>query len=255
MSSIASFKTSRKTDTDEWQLRVDLAAAFRLAVMHDWHEAVANHFSVVTEEGGAKFLMNARWMHFSRIQASNLLHLDADDPSTMKRPDAPDLTAWCLHGRLHKNLPQARCVLHVHTKYATALAALQDPEIKPIDQNTARFYNRAAYDLGYSGMASSNDEGDRLAHILGNKRTMMMGNHGVLVTGSTVAEAFDTLYYLERACRTLVLAYSTGQPLHIMSHEVAERTAREWEDYGGQDVAHFDEMKRILDEREPSYAE
>ena len=255
MNTVAPLKTSGYFDTSEWQLRVDLAAAFRLAAVHDWHEAVANHFSLATENDGSKFLMNAKWMHFTRINASNLLLLDANDQTTMQRADAPDITAWCLHGRLHKNLPQARCILHVHPKYATALAALQEPEIKPIDQTTARFYNRVAYDLGYSGMANSDDEGDRLAKLMGNKSSMMMGNHGVLVAGKSVAEAYDKLYYLERACRTMVLAYSTGQPLHIMSQDVAERTAREWEDYGEQDVAHFEEMKLLLDAQDPSYAE
>jgi ribulose-5-phosphate 4-epimerase/fuculose-1-phosphate aldolase len=135
------------------------------------------------------------------------------------------------------------------------LATLKDPEIKPIDQTSARFYNRVAYDLGFSGMANSNEEGDRLARLMGNKSIMMMGNHGVLVTGRSVAEAYDKLYYLERACQTLVLAYSTGQPVNVMSQEVAERTAREWEDYGDQDIAHFEEMKHLLDVEDPSYAE
>jgi ribulose-5-phosphate 4-epimerase/fuculose-1-phosphate aldolase len=255
MSSVSSLKTGKHPATGEWQLRVDLAAAFRLAVMHDWHEGVGNHFSLATDGSGSKFLMNPKWRYFSRITASSLLHLDSGDHSTMDRPDAPDITAWFLHGRLHSNLPHARCILHVHPKYATALAALADPEIKPIDQNTARYYNRVAYDLGYSGMANSAEQGDRLSQLLGNKSVMMMGNHGVLVIGNSVAEAYDKLYYLERACRTLVLAYSTGRPLHAMSHEVAERTAREWEDYGEQDVAHFEEMKLLLDARDPSYAD
>jgi ribulose-5-phosphate 4-epimerase/fuculose-1-phosphate aldolase len=253
MNTVTPLKSAMRFDSGEWQMRVDLAAAFRLAVLNDWHEAVANHFSLATAENGRKFLMNGKWMHFSRITASNLLHLDADDETIMQREDAPDITAWCLHGRLHRNLPHARCILHVHAKYATAIASLEDPEIKPIDQNTARFYNRVAYDLGYSGMANSNEEGDRLSRLLGNKSIMMMGNHGVLVVGKSVAEAYDKLYYLERACRTLVLAYSTGKPLHVMSAEVAERTAREWEDYGDQDVAHFEEMKRLLAVRDPGY--
>lgn len=259
MSTVASINSKKRSDTGEWQMRVDLAAAFRLAAMNDWHEGVGNHFSLATENSGAKFLMNSKWMHFQRITASNLLHLDANDSETMRRPNAPDITAWCLHGRIHRNLPQARCILHVHPKYATALAALKDPEVKPVDQNTARFYNRLAYDLGYSGMANSNDEGDRLSALLGNKSVMMMGNHGVLVVGKTVAKAYDTLYYLERACRTLVLAYATGQPLHIMSHEVAERTANEWEHYGDQDggeqdTTHFEEMKLLLDAQGSNYA-
>ncbi|MDP9137368.1 MAG: class II aldolase/adducin family protein, partial [Pseudomonadota bacterium] len=213
MSTVTSFKHSGRNEVGERQQRIDLAAAFRLAARLDWHEAVANHFSLAVSGDGRQFLMNPRWKHFSRIRASDLVRLDSADRKTMERPDAPDLTAWCLHGRLHANLPQARCILHAHPPYATAIACLADPEIKPIDQNTARFYNRAAYDTSYGGMANSDDEGDRLSALLGNRTTMMMGNHGVLVVANTVGEAFDRLYYLERACRTLALAYSTGQPL------------------------------------------
>lgn len=255
MSTISPLKLGPSSDADEWQLRVDLAAAFRLAARNDWHEAVANHFSVAVSADGRKFLMNPRWRHFTRIRASELLLLDSDDAGTMDRPDAPDLTAWCLHGRLHAALPQARCILHLHPTYSTAIASLADPEIPPIDQNTARFYNRVAFDLGFGGMANSSEEGDRLAALMGNKQIMMMGNHGILVCANTVAEAFDATYYLERACRNLALAYQTGRKLHVMSPEVAEKTAREWEDYGDQSFAHFDEMKQILDAEDGTYAE
>lgn len=247
--------TQLKTKSSEWQARVDLAAAFRLAEHFNWHEAVANHFSLAISPDSKRFLMNPRWRHFSRIKASDLLLLDADDTQTMERPDAPDETAWCIHGRIHARLAHARCVLHVHPPYATALAGLADPEIKPIEQNTARFYNRIAYDLGYEGMATSEDEGERLGRLLGNRKTMMLGNHGVLVAAASVAEAFDELYYLERACQTLVLAYSTGKPLNIMSDKVAERTARDWDLYADSAFVHFEEMKKVLDRKDPSYAE
>jgi ribulose-5-phosphate 4-epimerase/fuculose-1-phosphate aldolase len=255
MSTVTSSKANRKSDTEEWQLRVDLAAAFRLAADLGWHEAVANHFSVALSSDGKKFLMNRRWVHFSRIKASELLLLDTDDQETMSRPDAPDPSAWCIHGHIHAAVPHARCILHVHPPYATAIAALADPAIKPIEQNTARYWNRVAIDLGFGGIADNDEEGERLIRALGDKRRMTLGNHGVLVVAGTVAEAFDDLYYLERACQTLVLAYSTGQPLNVMSHEVAERTARGWEDYKGAAFAHFEEMKRILDARDPSYAD
>ena len=253
MTAVTRLKT--RISEDEWQLRVDLAAAFRLAVRYDWHEAVANHFSLAVSADGKKFLMNPKWMHFSNITASNLLLLDADDHETMQRPDAPDETAWSIHGRIHALAPHARCVLHAHPPYATAIASLADPEVKPIEQNTARFYKRIAYDLGYHGMATSDAEGERLARVLGNRKSMMMGNHGVLATGGTVSEAFDELYYLERACKTLVLAYSTGQKLALMSDAVAEQTARDWDLYPDAHVSHFAEMKKILDREEPSYAE
>jgi ribulose-5-phosphate 4-epimerase/fuculose-1-phosphate aldolase len=172
----------------------------------------------------------------------------------MTRPDAPDLTAWSIHGRLHALVPHARCVIHLHPPYATAIASLADPNIPPIDQNSARFFNRVAFDLNYGGMANTDEEGARLAGLLGNKSILMMGNHGVLVCAATVAEAFDLSYYLERACRNLVLAYQTGQKLSIMSDPVAEKTAQEWEADRDQFHTHFSEMRAILDGIDPSYA-
>jgi ribulose-5-phosphate 4-epimerase/fuculose-1-phosphate aldolase len=248
-------RTTRADESAERQLRVDLAAAFRLAAEFGWHEAVANHFSLTVTADGKKFLMNPRWQHFSRVRASELLLLNADDKDTMNRPDAPDPSAWCIHGHIHAALPHARCILHVHPPYATAVASLADPEIKPIDQNTARYYNRITVDLGYSGIADNEEEGRRLVRVLGNMRRAMLGNHGVLVVAATVAEAFDDLFYLERACQTLVLAYSTGQRLNVMSDDVAERTARGWEDYKDAALSHFEELKRILDAKDPSYAD
>jgi len=252
MTSVTKLKT--KT-SEEGQLRIDLAAAFRLAEHYNWHEGVANHFSLAVSPDGKQFLMNPKWRHFSGIKASDLLLLDASDKDAMQRPNPPDETAWYIHGRMHALVPSARCVLHAHPTYATALAGLADPEIKPIDQNTARFYKRVAYDLGYEGMANSDAEGNRLAALLGNQKTMMMGNHGVLIAAASVAEAFDELYYLERACQTLMLAYASGQKLNVMSDKVAEQTARDWDLYADSAFAHFDEMKKVLDRKDPSYAE
>ena len=253
MTSVANLKSNAKPDPAEWQMRVDLAAMFRLAAHFDWHEAVANHFSLAVSADGKRFLMNPRWQHFATIRASELLLLDANDKSTMNHPDAPDLTAWSLHGRLHAALPQARCIIHLHPPYATAIASLADPEIKPIDQNTSRFFNRVAVDMTYGGMANTDAEGDRIARLMGNKSIMMMGNHGVLICAATVAEAFDLTYYLERSCRNLVLAYQTGQKLHQMSDIVAEKTAQEWEADRDQFHAHFAAMKEMLDTRDNSY--
>jgi ribulose-5-phosphate 4-epimerase/fuculose-1-phosphate aldolase len=255
MTNLAKLKSDRAEDAELRQMRVDLAAAFRLAAAMNWHESVGNHFSLAVSPDGKKFLMNPRWKHFSLIRASDLLLLDSEDAETMTRADAPDPSAWCIHGRIHANLAHARCLLHLHPPYATALVALADPELKPIDQNTARFYNRMAIDLDYAGLADDKAEGDRLARTLGNKSRMMMGNHGVLIAGATVAEAFEDLYFLERACQTLVLAYSTGQKLSVMPAEIAERTARGWEDYRGMAFAHFADQKQLLDRTDPSYAD
>ncbi len=242
-------------NADERQLRIDLAAALRLAARADWHEGVANHFSAAVSPDGRKFLVNPRWKHFSLAKASELLLVDADDPETMKRPDAPDPSAWSIHSAIHRNLPHARVALHLHPPYATTLACLKDPTIHPIDQVTARFFRRIAYDLHFGGIATGEAEGVRIAAAIGNHRQVMMGNHGVTTLAPTVAEAFDAMYHLERAARQLVLAYSTGQPLSIMNDDLAEETACEWETYKGAEFSHFAEMKRILDREDPSYAD
>ena len=108
MSAVTPLRPVAEMSTDEWAMRVDLAAVFRLTAQMNWHEAVANHFSLAVSADGKQFLMNPKWRHFSRIRASDLLLIDAADPQTMRRPDAPDLTAWCIHGAMHASVPQAR---------------------------------------------------------------------------------------------------------------------------------------------------
>jgi ribulose-5-phosphate 4-epimerase/fuculose-1-phosphate aldolase len=240
-------------DDDVRQLRIDLAAAFRLAVELDWHESVGNHFSAAVSADGKRFLMNPRWRHFGSIRASDLMLLDADDKDVMNRPDAPDPSAWTIHGTIHRRRPSARVLLHCHPPYSTALATLKDPSMKPIDNNTARYFGRLGFDLDFGGIADEAEEGERLAKALGNHRTLLMGNHGVTATGDTVAEAFEDLYFFERAARTLIVAYSTGKPLNILSDEIAEKTAEGWGPYKGAAFAHFDYLKTQLDKTDPSY--
>ncbi len=235
-----------------YQQRVDLAAAFRWTARLGMHESVANHFSLAVSDDGTTFLVNPSGRHFSRIRASELLLLDANDDTTMDQPNAPDRTAWAIHGAMHRKLPQARCLLHVHPKYVTALAGLKDSSMPPIDQNTARFYGRVAIDDGYGGMGLG-QEAERLTSTLGNKSILLMGNHGVMVTANSVAQAFDELYYYERACETLITALSSGRELRIMSPEIASLTAQQWIDYPKGAEPHFDAIKEILDAEEPEY--
>jgi ribulose-5-phosphate 4-epimerase/fuculose-1-phosphate aldolase len=240
-------------NSDIQQKREDLAAAFRWFARLGMHESVANHFSVAVDPSGRRFLMNPRGRHFSRVRASDLLLLDADDKDAMLRPDAPDATAWHIHGRIHAALPHARCVLHLHPRYATALASLADSRMPPIDQNTMRFWGRLVVDESFGGMGLSDDEGDRLAGLLQGEGVLLMGNHGVLVAAPTVAAAFDEMYYFERACETLMLAYASGRPMRVVSDAVAANTARQWADYGQLAIDHLAEVRAILDAEEPDY--
>jgi ribulose-5-phosphate 4-epimerase/fuculose-1-phosphate aldolase len=240
--------------TDHRAARIDLAAVFRWFARLNMHESVANHLSVAVSADGAKFLINPRGRHFSRICAGDLLLLDANDPDTLARDDAPDPTAWHLHARLHARLPQARCVLHLHPKYSTALACLEDPTLYPIDMNTMRFFGRVALDADFSGMALSGEEGDRVAGLMGEGKTvLLMANHGVMVVGESVAAAFDAMYYFERAAETLLTCYATGKPLRIVPDEAAALTERQWCDYGQLAIDHLENVKAILDAEEPDY--
>ncbi|TXI02085.1 MAG: hypothetical protein E6Q73_06285 [Pseudorhodobacter sp.] len=238
-----------------WAERVDMAAAFRWTARLNMHEAVANHFSLAVNDDGTRFLINPNGRHFSRITASSLVEIDANDPETMKRPDAPDPTAWGLHGSIHRALPHARCVCHVHSIHATVLASLADSHLPAIDQNTAMFFGRHVVDDQYGGMAFE-EEGARCAAMLADPKvtTMVMGNHGVLVIGQTVAEAFNRLYYFERAAETYIRALQTGQRLRVLPDAIAEKTAQEWETYPGFAEAHLREIKALLDESGDGYA-
>lgn len=244
-----------RANITHWADRVDMAAAFRWTARLNMHEAVANHFSLAVNAEGTRFLINPNGRHFSRITASSLLELDANDPATMARPDAPDPTAWGLHGSIHRACAHARCVMHVHSIHATVLASLADSRLPAIDQNTAMFFGRHVVDDHYGGMAFG-DEGARCAALLADPKitTMIMGNHGVLVIGRTVAETFNRLYYFERAAETYVRALQTGRPLRVLPDDVAEKTAREWEEYPGFAEMHLREMKAILDTEGNDYA-
>ena len=238
---------------DEGALRIDLAAAFRLCARFGWHESVGNHFSAALSADGRRVVMNRKWRHFATIRASDLQVLDVDDAPAMTGPDAPDASAWCIHGNAHARVPQARVILHCHPIAATTLTTLADPRIVPIDQNTARFFGRYVIDPECGGIADQDDEGIRIAALLAQAPTLIMANHGVTCVGETVAEAFENLYFLEKAAETLLRAYATGRPLQVMSDAIAEHTAQGWDAYRGMAFAHFDHLKSMLDAEDPSY--
>ena len=254
----------------ETAVRGDLAAAFQWAARLGFHEAVANHFSAAVSANGDRFLLNPRGRHFSQMRASDLLLLDASDAAGSgagvgagdrvvdggpnRHPDA-DPTAWYLHAHLHRHVPQARVILHTHMRYATTLACLQDFEFLMLDQNACRFYGRIAYDRGYAGMALDDAEGERVARLLGtDKNVLFLGNHGVIVVGETVAEAFDELYYLEKAAELQVLALSTGRELSLIPDDVAAFACEQWRTYPEVAELHFAALRAMLADEGSTYA-
>jgi ribulose-5-phosphate 4-epimerase/fuculose-1-phosphate aldolase len=233
--------------------RVDLAAAFRLAVRLDLHEGVCNHFSVMLPDG-KRFLLNRYGLHWSEVTASNLLTLDAGG-NVLEGEGEFEKTAFYIHSRIHLANPHAACVLHTHMPHATALTLLENGRLQMLEQNALRFFDDIAYDDTYNGLVVDVAEGDRLARVLGSRRVMFLASHGVIVVGASVAQAFDSLYYLERACRLQVLARTMGGKLRTVRPEVVREACRMMRDDAPKyAAAHFNALKRILDREEPAYS-
>ena len=232
----------------EWILRLDLAAAFHLAVANNLHEAIANHFSAVLPDN-KHFLVNPFGLHFSEITASNLIVCNFDG-KVDSGVGEPSPSAYHIHAPIHRLLPRARVLLHTHQPYATALTMIDGGRIEWAMQTACRFYGRVAYDTDYDGVALSNSVGEPMAEILGDAEILFLGNHGVITAAPTVAQTFDDLYFIERVAQTQILAMSMGRPLTQLPLEMIEKVAAQTrhERFDLKYIErHFEAQKRLLD--------
>src|SRR5215210_8001640 len=192
----------------EIQARQDLTAALRWASRLGYGEGVCNHFSMELPGEPGHFLINPQGFHWSEVTTADLVVVDAHGRKVSGRHSV-EPTAFFIHGSIHRGKPSAKCVLHTHMPYATTLTTLQDGRLEWASQTSLKFYDRVAYDDAYNGLALDDAEGDRMCAELHDADILFLGNHGVIVTGPTIAEAFDDLYYLERACMLQVMAMQT----------------------------------------------
>lgn len=235
-------------DECEWALRLDLAAAFHMAVAYGLHEGIANHFSAVLPDG-AHFLVNPFGLHFLEITAANLIVCDFAG-RVVRGDGEPAASARHIHAPIHRLAPQAQVLMHTHQPYATALTMLVNGRLQWNLHTTCRFYGRVAYDSDYDGVALADTVGERMAGILGAAELLFLGNHGVMTAAPTVAQAFDDLYFVERAAQTQLLAMASGQPLAqldtVLIEQVAAQTRYERLELG-YIQRHFAAQKRLLD--------
>lgn len=236
----------------EHQARVDLAAALRWASRLGFGEGVCNHFSAEIPEQPGRFLINPHGLHWSEVTPDDLVVVDGEGSKIAGRHGV-EPTAFFIHGAIHRGRPAAKCVLHTHMPYATALTVVQGGRLEWASQNALKFYGRIAYDEQYNGLALDTAEGERMCERLGDADILFLANHGVIVTGTTMAGAFDDLYYLERACMLQVLAAGSGKPLRVLADAVAAHTARQMTGESQQAELHFAALKRLLDRDEPSW--
>ena len=235
------------------QLRVDLAACFRMAARHGLQEGICNHFSAVAPGRPDLFLVNPYGLAFGEVTASSLLLCDLHG-NVVEGEGEPEATAFYIHARLHALKPRARVAFHTHMPHATALAMLEGPPLLWAGQTALRFHGRVAVDEDYNGLALDEREGDRIAAGVGDADIVFMKNHGVMVLAGTVAEAWDDLYYLERAAQAQLLALSSGRPLKIVPEDVARRVAAQ--EAAGREASarmHLESIKRVLALTEPAF--
>jgi ribulose-5-phosphate 4-epimerase/fuculose-1-phosphate aldolase len=238
--------------TEEVEARIDLTAALRSAARLGLGEGVCNHFSMEIPGAPGRFLVNPQGLHWSEVTPEDLVVVDARGEKISGRHHV-EPTAFFIHGAIHRGKPSARCVLHTHMPYATALTVVQGGRLAWAHQNALRFHGRVAYDDAYNGLALDEAEGGRMCEMLGEADVIFLANHGVIVTAPEIDLAFDDLYYLERACMAQVLGSHTGLPLRIVPDEIAAMTARQMAQESGQARLHFAALKRLLDRDEPGW--
>ncbi|EWC40487.1 aldolase [Stutzerimonas stutzeri] len=236
------------------QARMDLAACFRMAARLGMGEGICNHFSVVVPGHDDLFLVNPYGLAFCEVTASSLLICDFDG-NVILGDGRPEATAFYIHAQLHRVNPRARAAFHTHMPNATALCLLQGEPFVWAGQTALKFYDRLAVDEHYNGLALDYAEGERIARAAGEADVIMLKNHGPLVLGPSVAEAWDDLYYLERAAEVQLKAMASGRPLKPVGPDIAHAACRQMMEGNAESARlHLESVKRQLLRSEPEFA-
>jgi ribulose-5-phosphate 4-epimerase/fuculose-1-phosphate aldolase len=239
------------------QAKMHLAAAHRLAVLHELEEGIDNHFTATVPGREGQYLILPFGLHWSEARASDMIVFD-ESGSTLEGEGVVELSAQCIHAPIHR-ICGVRVVLHTHQPWALTLNMLKDNRLLPANQTAAFFHGHIAYDDNYAGTADSLEEGERLAGVIGDKRIVFMKNHGVIGLGETIAQAYKRLYMLERVCRTQVLAMSTGRALEVLSDDIVAKVQapsdNDRHSRAERERLFFDAMMRVLDRELPGYAD
>jgi ribulose-5-phosphate 4-epimerase/fuculose-1-phosphate aldolase len=249
MSTVSSI---RSADDLEWQLRCDMAAVFRICARLGMNEQIGNHNSLMLPGAEKLFLINPRGLLFQEITASSLIVCDLEGQVVRGQGELRKV-AFHIHARIHLQHPAAHCVLHVHPRYLTALSMIKGGRLELVHHNNLILNGRIAYDTGQFGPALSNEEGDRIASLLGDKTILLMANHGVTVVGPTVHDAFDELFIAERTCMYQMTAMNTGRELYTQPDDLRYNYNGPWGDRVDARL-HLDAWRRLLDREEPDYA-
>ncbi len=232
---------------DEWEVRVDLAACYRLCFELGITDRINTHISARVPGSDGDFLLNPLGLLFDEISASNLVKIDREGRKVDNSPYEVNAAGYIIHSAVLDAREDVNCVLHHHTLASIAVSALEEG-LLPLSQHSMQFYNRIGYH-GYEGFALDRDERSRLAANMGSYPAMFLRNHGILVAGATVGEAYIAMDDLEKACKAQLMAQATGKPLSLPPKEVCEHAASMYErpERGPRQALEWETMKRSLD--------
>lgn len=246
-------KRNSQVSDAEWEARQQLAACYRVFAMMGWDEMIYNHITVKVPDEHDAFLINPFGLHFSEVKASNLVKIDIDGNKLDDNPYPVNLAGFVQHSVFHKHLPDAHCIMHTHTTAGMAVSSLEGG-LQPVNFYAANFVGQLAYH-DFEGVTVRSEEGERLVKNLGDKRAMLLRNHGILVMGRTLPEAFIRHWSLQRACEIQMATLSMGKPLAIAPEVIAihQRDIGKAQVPGGAGKADFEAMVRRADKIDPSW--
>ena len=246
-------EVGNKAEEREWALRCDMAAVFRIGARLGWNEQIGNHNSLMLpDEAEPRFLINPRGYLFQELKASDLIVCDLEGRVLRGKGELRKV-AFHIHCRIHMLNPKAACVVHVHPRWLTALSMIEGAEFALSHHNNLTLNDRTVYDDEGHSPVHSNDEGDRIARLMGDKSIMVMRGHGVTVVGPTVHDAFDECYMAERTTMYQMTAMQTGLPLHKLPDSARRHHAAPFGERFDSRL-HLDAWRRILDREEADYA-
>jgi len=214
-----------QVSAEEWQARVDLAAAYRMMAYMGWDDLIYTHLSMRVPGTDHHFLINPLGLMFEEITASSLVKVDLNGNQLMDTPFIPNAAGFVIHSAIHAARDDANCVMHLHTDYGIAVSNQKDG-LLPMCQTSIVPWAMVAYH-DYEGFAVNDGEKERLVEDFGTKNALILRNHGTLTVGDTVAKAFEAMWFLERACKIQVLTQSTGAAVHKPSQESIDNALRD----------------------------
>jgi ribulose-5-phosphate 4-epimerase/fuculose-1-phosphate aldolase len=249
-----------QVDPREWELRVQLAAAYRIIDHMGWSELIWTHTTVRVPGPEHHFLINPYGLRFDEVCASNLVKVDMNGVIIGDQTQEINPAGFVIHSAIHMTRHDAQCIMHTHTVPGMAIAALESG-LLPISMYALGYFERVAYH-DFEGPSLDLEERRRLAANLGDKNVLILRTHGLLTCGETVAQAFVRMYRLERACQVQLAAQATGSRLIIPSRDVCDVSAERSDEFlateGGKGYSRvanpeFDALMRLMDRKDPSY--